>query len=148
MTAVFDRHTKQLVRERSRDRCELCGVHCFVAHFHHRRPRGMGGTRRKEASGAANCLLVHPRCHAEIESSRERALANGWLVRQTDTPSLVPVKLWNGLQLLADDGSVVSAWGSEDRAELNYPWDVDWALHGSSSSDAGSRGDHEHDASA
>lgn len=106
MSGAFDKQTREIVFLRAKMRCEMCGSQCRVAHFHHRRPRGMGGTRRIESSRASNCLFVHPRCHAEIESSRERALVNGWLVRQVDSPLLVPVKLWSGLWFLDDDGGM------------------------------------------
>ena len=109
MSGQFDDATRDLVRKRAGGRCELCGMSLPVGHFHHRRPRAMGGTKRIEASGAANCLLLHSRCHADIESSRERALANGWLVRQSDIPASVPAKLWRGLTLLSDDGTFSSA---------------------------------------
>ena len=105
MTA-FSTATRETVRQRAGDRCELCGSRIEVAHFHHRRPRGMGGSRKQETGGAANCLLLHSRCHDGIESNRQRALDNGWLVSQWRDPATVPVKRWDGLFLLADDGTV------------------------------------------
>jgi hypothetical protein len=67
----------------------------------------MGGTKRNDSGLPGNCLVVHPSCHAMIETSRERALRNGWLVSQWKDPQTVPVKLWSGWALLRDDGSVL-----------------------------------------
>ena len=109
MTAAFSRSVRETVRERAGTRCELCGTTCHIGHYHHRRPRGMGGTRREESGQPSNCLLLHPRCHADVESSRERAISNGWLVSSFIEPAEVPVKLWHGLVYLKDDGSFVPA---------------------------------------
>ena len=102
----FGPATKQLVLDRAGGKCELCGMPVGVPHLHHRRPRGMGGSKRVETGGASNCLVIHPSCHADVESNRQRALDNGWLVSQWRDPATVPVKRWNGLCLLAEDGSV------------------------------------------
>lgn len=112
MTGAFTDATRQAVRDRAGGRCELCGSRAEVGHFHHRRPRAMGGTSRDDAAAASNCLLLHPRCHAGIESSREKALRNGWIVSAFDSPLLIPAKLWYGLVLLSDDGSFSPALGN------------------------------------
>jgi hypothetical protein len=67
----------------------------------------MGGTKRSESGLPGNCLVVHPSCHAMIESNRQRALDNGWLVSQWRDPQTVPVKLWSGWAVITDDGSVL-----------------------------------------
>lgn len=108
MTA-FDAATREIVKSRSGGRCELCGSRLEVAHFHHRRPRGMGGSRSNATGAASNCLVLHSGCHADIESNRQRALDNGWLVSQWKDPATIPVKRWDGLFLLADDGTVSPA---------------------------------------
>jgi hypothetical protein len=77
--------------------------------IHHRRPRGMGGTKRQESGTAANGLFVHPKCHAMAESQRNTALANGWLVSQTAEPEDVPVLRVNERVFLRSDGTFISA---------------------------------------
>jgi hypothetical protein len=69
----------------------------------------MGGTRRPETNQAANGLAVCCRCHAWIESNRDRAKGNGWLVGQSDTPSSVRV-LRRGRWVLLDDRGGVRPW--------------------------------------
>lgn len=115
MTA-FDGATREAVRKRTGDRCDLCGLPVKVAHFHHRRPRGMGGTIRNGSGDPSNCLLLHPRCHGEVESSRERSLKNGWLVSQHQEPSEIPVKLWLGFRLLRADGTMAELLGEASSA--------------------------------
>lgn len=104
MTA-FNANTRQKVRQRADGRCDLCSLPVAVAHYHHRRPRGMGGTVRADSGDASNCLFLHPRCHEQVESNRERAIANGWLVPQYQDPQKVPAKLWMGLVVLGSDGT-------------------------------------------
>lgn len=78
----------------------------LVVHYHHRRPRGMGGTSRRPSGDPANCLYLHPKCHDQIERERAQGLENGWLVRQTDEPATVPVLRQGQWVLLGQDGSV------------------------------------------
>lgn len=141
MTA-FSETTRKSVRERSRGKCDLCGMPVSVAHFHHRRPRAMGGTRRRDSGTASNCLVVHPSCHAMIELSRQRSLDNGWLVSQYQDPPSVPVKLWFGWAYLTDDGSVLHKVPDVDAAADRLPDE----RVGSADAD-GSSGDHSLDGS-
>lgn len=84
--------------------CEVmaeCHGRSAVA-VHHRRPRAAGGSRRPETNRAANGLAVCDADHAWIESFREQAHRYGWLLRQQQTPSEVPV-LRRGVWVLLDD---------------------------------------------
>jgi 5-methylcytosine-specific restriction protein A len=104
----FSQKTRDLIHHRAKGKCEKCGIPLLggLAQIHHRRPRGMGGTKRKESGSAANGLYVHLKCHMDIESNRTAALDNGWLVQQFLEPADIPVKLWNGWFTLAADGSL------------------------------------------
>lgn len=91
-------------------RCELCGewLHSAMS-IHHRRPRAMGGTKRADTNFTSNLLAVcgtgTSGCHGYIESHREEAIEKGWLVRQNEEPSQVPVKLsLYGFVYLDDEG--------------------------------------------
>jgi hypothetical protein len=113
-------HVQALVLTRSAGKCEIRSPQCLVARhgyrvamlpehersLHHRRPRGMGGTRRADTHTAANLLLVCGSgvtgCHAYAESHRELAYERGWLVRQGDDPARTPLVLHSGRRVLLD----------------------------------------------
>lgn len=107
---------RQAVLERSCGRCERCGRALYPGwSCHHRRPRGMGGTKRIDAHSPANlaalCGSATTGCHGEVESDRTAALKAGWLVRLNADPAAVPVRV-HGLPfpvLLTDDGCYASA---------------------------------------
>lgn len=114
---------KGLVLDRAGGCCEICGARLHdgtgwvVAHsHHHRRPRGAGGSSRADTNAASNLLLLCGSattpggCHADVEKSRERALAYGWLIHQGQDPGAQPVLVrdgWGGMRrvLLTDDGT-------------------------------------------
>ena len=105
----FSKDTKLLIFERCQGVCEMCGMPAMDPQFHHRRPRGMGGTSRKETGSPANALYVHPSCHASIESNRSSSLENGYLVSQSADPASVRVLRWGVWVMLNEDGSVTDA---------------------------------------
>jgi hypothetical protein len=99
----FSTIAKQDISHRSHGMCELdfCGP---ADHYHHRAPRGRGGTSLEWVNGPANALHVAARCHDRIEANRREAYANGWLVRRNGslTAAEVPV-LYRGRWVLLDD---------------------------------------------
>lgn len=58
---------------------------------HHRRPRGLGGSRRADTNTCVNLLTLCTPCHVHVESHRGEALRNGWLVVQGTDPATVGV---------------------------------------------------------
>ena len=102
----FSKHTRELVFLRSGGRCERCGrpPASWRAAFqwHHRRPRGMGGSKAADTNTAANCALLCGYCHAYVETHRERGFEAGWLVRQGEKPTETPLNL-NGQWVLLDN---------------------------------------------
>ena len=87
----FPKEVKRQVLSRASGHCERCSHLSFTYHYHHRRPRGMGGSKADDTNTAANCVLLCPACHREVESDRVDALRWGWLVRQGCDPAQVPV---------------------------------------------------------
>lgn len=74
---------------------------------HHRRPGGMGGSKRASIHQAPNLLQVCGSgnvsgCHGHIERNRTLAYANGWLVHDGQDPAVVPVLLHDGRRVLLD----------------------------------------------
>lgn len=86
--------------------CEYCGFWQREITLHHRRARGAGGSRRDDTNTASNGVAVCPLDHARIESRRAESLSTGWLVRQTQSPALVPILLGGRFVLLSDDGGI------------------------------------------
>ena len=89
----FPRHVIELVTGRSGGNCECMSSGCtlIAEHLHHRRPKGIGGTRRPESQWASNALHVCLKCHLRIHAMPNWSRDNGFLVRQSDDPSSVPV---------------------------------------------------------
>jgi 5-methylcytosine-specific restriction protein A len=67
--------------------------------IHHRRPRRMGGTLDPEINSPANLVLLCRACHSDIESHRQQALTDGWLLYSTANPEQQPVSI-RGLGLV------------------------------------------------
>lgn len=101
---AFTEATRTKIKERADNRCEVCGLRMERGQIHHRRPRGMGGTRRPDASSPSNGLYVHLHCHNMIESNRRRAAYLGWLVGWGRLVEEAEVRLWDGWFLLTPDG--------------------------------------------
>lgn len=98
----FSKHVRSLVHARAQGYCEQCGGRQAAMQYHHRRPRGMGGSKAVDTNGAANCVLVCDKCHRFIESYRHEFTEKGWLVPQGKSPTETP--LWRfGHWVLLDD---------------------------------------------
>lgn len=113
MSTGFPPEVRDIVKNRAMESCEICGQE-RIEEIHHRRPRGMGGSRDGETNLASNALGLGRDCHRMVESHRYVAQLMGWLVSQRDRPSSVAV-IYRGLRsYLRDDGEVVPAPSWED----------------------------------
>jgi hypothetical protein len=101
----FPKKVRDVVTLRANGFCERCGVN-EPAQLHHRRCRGMGGSKAADTNTAPNALAVCEPCHRDIESHREDALKFGWLVRQGANPAEVPVFRRGQWVVLTDSGAV------------------------------------------
>ena len=112
--AGFSKYTRELVYLRSGGRCERCGVIRTRVEYHHRRPRGMGGSKATDTNGAANCVLLCIYCHRDIEAYRDAAMDFGFLVPQGKKPAETPLRRHKKWVLLDDFGYVtpVDSWVS------------------------------------
>jgi 5-methylcytosine-specific restriction enzyme A len=110
----FSPEVVELVTMRSGYNCEVMATGCtlMAEELHHRRPRGMGGSRRVDTNTAANALAICRRCHNRVESMRNWARDNGFVIPQHADPAVEPVwwrcnvgvrqaKIW---VLLSDNG--------------------------------------------
>lgn len=115
--------TKEVVRERAGGRCEVCGKYAPGADIHHRLSKGMGGTSNKAIHDASNLLAVcgwgnTSGCHGDIHGNGSFAKAMGHTVsRHTRySPLQIPVRMFDGMWWLNDDGTRTAAVGDEVRA--------------------------------
>lgn len=88
--------------------CEVRVSGCWdeASQAHHRRPRGLGGSRNPQTGQASNGLMVCLPCHDYLERNRIVARDNGWIVRQSADPALVPVHRYRRWVLLDDQGGI------------------------------------------
>lgn len=95
---------KRIVAERAGYSCEVCGrlLHSgeewlWLHSWHHRQPRGKGGTSRPVNTPVHLLFLCgmdnRTGCHGLIETQRTLAEAHGWLVRHGFDPAEIPVHL-------------------------------------------------------
>jgi 5-methylcytosine-specific restriction protein A len=99
---AFPDAVRRIVEERSGGLCEGCWFHP-AEQIHHRRPRGMGGSKAPDTNTASNGLALCFPCHAWTESKRESAEQFGWLVPQGKSPAEVPVLRHGCDWVLLDD---------------------------------------------
>lgn len=100
--------TRGLLDTRSQFLCEVCW-RALSTNTHHRRPRGMGGSKDPVTDSVVNLLRLcgsgTTGCHGWIEAHREQSYDLGLLVRRTVSDiAAVPVKLHHGWCLLTQDG--------------------------------------------
>lgn len=93
---------RQVVKTRAGCRCERCNRDLAGGggEVHHRRPRGMGGSRRQDTNQSGNLVLLCSGCHREAESKRAAARRAGWLVASRGNPMATPVLLFDGRWVL------------------------------------------------
>lgn len=97
-----DQATVDLVRARDGDQCRRC--HREYQQIHHRKPRGMGGTRDPLINSPSNLVCVCQTCHQWIETHRVDALRDGWLVSQWGDPASTPIVINHLPVWLSPDG--------------------------------------------
>ncbi|MEV0646042.1 HNH endonuclease signature motif containing protein [Phytomonospora sp. NPDC050363] len=90
--------TVELVLKRDNRICRRCGCEVYGERgrdwvLHHRRPRGIGGTRRPETNYPSNLVLLDAVCHANVESQREVSYHDGFLVHQYDDPERTAISV-------------------------------------------------------
>ena len=115
----FSKTVRNLILVRCDGYCELCSS-VVVEVYHHRRPRGAGGSSLPWVNRAANGLGLCNTCHLWVEgrvegSSRIRSTEVGWLISQHTGQEADTVAVIRRGQrvLLGNDGSVIPLPESE-----------------------------------
>lgn len=92
----------EVVLERANFSCEICNGQIgdrrgFDWSYHHRRPRGLGGTRWPGINLPGNGLILcgsgTTGCHGDVESNRALSVRAGYLVLSRTDPTQVAVIL-------------------------------------------------------
>lgn len=120
MASEFTPKQRQACWQRAQGHCEVCGARLREKgwNLHHRRGRGMGGTRIPItcADGLVVCGMGNTEgCHGYIEAHFGWALERGYKVRRNGhlNPSEVPV-FWRGEWVLFNhDGTTCPVPGME-----------------------------------
>lgn len=103
-----DRRTRQLIIDRAGRICERCEI-APGEQIHHRRPRMAGGTKDPRINLPSNLVLLCGACHRWVESHREDAREDGWLLRSVAEAATVPVvSTWGAVRTHGDDGSITA----------------------------------------
>jgi hypothetical protein len=102
----FPPAVRAIILERSGGVCEYCGLQRGTD-AHHRRPRGLGGSRRKDTNTASNALWLCGACHRWAESHRTDALHEGILCLQIESPRKSAVRYRGRYVFLDDLGNVL-----------------------------------------
>lgn len=83
--------TVEAVQVRCQGRCERCGLPAPQGVYHHRQPRGMGGSSTGREHALPNVTFLHDLEHQAVHSNPTTSYRDGWLVRHGTDPSTVPV---------------------------------------------------------
>lgn len=102
-TTGFPPDVRELVADRAAGICEKCGQ-AAATQLHHRRPKGIGGSRLADTNTTVNALAVCSLCHAEIHAKPDWSKVHGWLVSQGRAPAAIPVHLHHGWSVLDTAG--------------------------------------------
>jgi 5-methylcytosine-specific restriction protein A len=110
--------TREIVYARAGNVCEICYRPPHMGSLHHRKARGMGGSRAKWINLPANLMLVcgsgTTGCHGKIESYRERSFDAGWLLRWGEDAEVKPFVDGHGdWWRLDNDGGKTRTGGGE-----------------------------------
>lgn len=86
---------RNAVLVRDGNRCQRCGLSLYGRDYslQHRDPRGMGGSKLRHtmANLVALCGTATTGCHGDVESFRNDAKRDGWLIPDGVTPEEWPV---------------------------------------------------------
>lgn len=102
----FSDVVKARVMARAGGLCEHCN-HRQGVDYHHRRNRGMGGSKDPRSGYASNCLLLCGPCHLWATDNKRAAMEVGVVVSNfCDSPALEPVWRRDQWVLLDDEGGI------------------------------------------
>lgn len=108
------RDTRTLVLIRDDYSCVRCNRPVMGGDYslHHRRPRGMGGSKRADTDLAGNLITLcgsgTTGCHGWVESHRSEASGWGYIVPQNAVPASIPVRYGDQWAQITDSGRLAT----------------------------------------
>lgn len=105
MADQIPKQNRQTVQGRAFGRCERCLKATLCGHLHHRRPKGLGGSKRSDRHDVSNLVYLCPEDHSWAHNNPLDAIAAGYLVPRSSgmSPLAVPIKDLSGQTLFLDD---------------------------------------------
>ena len=93
MADQIPRPNRQLVQGRAFGRCERCLKPTLSGHHHHRRPKGLGGSRLPDRHDVANLVWLCPEDHRWAHANPRAAAESGFIVPRSSGrhPLEVPI---------------------------------------------------------
>jgi len=114
----LDDATRFTVYARAGYRCERCLDATPFLNIHHRCPRQMGGTRNPDIHKPANLIVLcgsgTSGCHGWVESNRDKARSQGYLLFRIDNAEEIPF-IDNDL-----NGWKLDNMGQKTRFDINW----------------------------
>lgn len=74
------RVNRQIVQGRAMGQCERCLAYTLDGDLHHRRPKGLGGSKLPDRHDVANLVYLCRPCHSWAHGNPAAATAAGFLV--------------------------------------------------------------------
>ena len=105
MADQIPKTNRQLVQGRAFGRCERCLKTTLCGHLHHRRPKGLGGSKAPDRHDVSNLVYLCPEDHSWAHGNPLEAIAAGYLVPRSSglSPLLVPIKDLSGHMRFLDN---------------------------------------------
>ena len=84
---------RQLVQGRAFGRCERCLEATLCGHLHHRRPKGLGGSKAPDRHDVSNLVYLCPADHSWAHGNPSEAAESGFIVPRSsgNHPLDVPI---------------------------------------------------------
>jgi 5-methylcytosine-specific restriction protein A len=98
---------RQLVMGRAFGCCERCLKATLCGHLHHRRPKGLGGSKAPDRHDVSNLVYLCPQDHSWAHGNPTAAAAEGFIVPRSsgNHPLEVPITDLSGqTQFLDNEG--------------------------------------------
>jgi hypothetical protein len=95
MADQIPRANRQIVQGRAFGRCERCLTATLCGDLHHRRPKGLGGSKAADRHDVGNLVYVCRSCHAWCHGNPTDAAETGFIVPRSSGTHFTAVPITN-----------------------------------------------------